>query len=620
MTKHVQQTKAPGKVNATSVADYIVERLAAEGISHCFGVAGDYVFPICDAVDSSAKVKWIGCANELNAAYAADGYARIRGAAMLVTTYGVGELSALNGVMGAKAERSLVFHIVGMPSYQHQRLRKVAHHTLGDGVFGNFVELSARAACCHAVIDPQNCVVEMERIIAQARRSNQPAYVAAPSDYAVSPVLPADVKPLVAQSSEAALQKAMAVIAERIGAAKSVVAFPAFTILRLGLQKEAQTAIEALGCPFTTTLMEKCVIGEQHPQFAGMYAGAVSDPQTREIVEGADLLLDLGGVNLNDITTVGYSDRLDPSRFITVGLNDVRIGDKVIAGVRIADVLAELARLKRPSAPYRRTPQPLAPVTGGSSDRISMAALYPSYAAFLRAGDTVVLETGSTSLGMTPMILPDGVLTATFANWRNPRMRGRMFAKQTLALAPCLPEERSDRFARGASIRDARKSEGDFDVHSSAWPCSSDDCPRLRRSRHSRMGFGAVGRERAYSRRTCAIGAAKIPRSSTDGGRNPHQPLARPRHARRNSQVERPHRSHRGGRFGKISRAPRDNDRERRRRGDRRTGRRHHLVAGNRGPAARRTGPGAQSQAGTGGGCRAHRATQERPGFYQNGL
>jgi thiamine pyrophosphate-dependent acetolactate synthase large subunit-like protein len=112
------------ELKATSVAEYIVARLAAEGISHCFGVAGDYVFPICDAVDSSAKVKWIGCANELNAAYAADGFARIRGAAMLATTYGVGELSALNGVMGAKAEQSLVFHIVGMPSYQHQRLGK----------------------------------------------------------------------------------------------------------------------------------------------------------------------------------------------------------------------------------------------------------------------------------------------------------------------------------------------------------------------------------------------------------------------------------------------------------------------------------------------------------------
>src|SRR6201986_1636937 len=114
---------------------------ASSGTVKAIGVAGDYVFPICDAVDSSAKVKWVGCANELNASYAADGYARIRGAAMLATTYGVGELSAINGVMGAKAERSLVFHIVGMPSYQNQGLHKFAQHTLGDGVLANFVNV-----------------------------------------------------------------------------------------------------------------------------------------------------------------------------------------------------------------------------------------------------------------------------------------------------------------------------------------------------------------------------------------------------------------------------------------------------------------------------------------------
>src|SRR5580658_3450303 len=417
MTQQIRQTETSAKVKATSVADYIVERLAKEGISHCFGVAGDYLFPICDAVDSSTKVKWVGCANELNASYAADGYARIRGEAMLATTYGVGELSAMNGVMGAKAERSLVFHVVGMPSYQHQRVHKITHHTLGDGVFGNFVHLSGAAACCHAVINPENCVVEMERIIAEARRDNQPAYIAVPSDYAQSPVAAADVKPIVPRSNEAALQKAMAMIAERVNKAKSVVAFPAFTVSRLGLQKQAQKAIEALGCPFVTTLMEKCLIDEGHPQFAGMYAGAVSEPKTRQIVEGADLVLDLGGINLNDITTATYSDKLDLSRFITVGLNDVRIGDAIIAGVRLADVLAELAKLKPASAPYRGTPQGIAPINGKPSDKITMDALYPRYAAFLRAGDTVVLETGSTSPGITPMVLPEGVRVEAQVLW-----------------------------------------------------------------------------------------------------------------------------------------------------------------------------------------------------------
>ena len=59
MNKKARQTEKSGTAKAVSVADYIVERLAAEGIDHCFGVAGDYVFPICDAVDSSAKVKWM---------------------------------------------------------------------------------------------------------------------------------------------------------------------------------------------------------------------------------------------------------------------------------------------------------------------------------------------------------------------------------------------------------------------------------------------------------------------------------------------------------------------------------------------------------------------------------
>jgi indolepyruvate decarboxylase len=417
MKKQPPKTDTSATVKAVSVADYIVERLAAEGIDHCFGVAGDYVFPICDAVDSSAKVKWIGCANELNASYAADGYARVRGAAMLATTYGVGELSAINGVMGAKAERSLVFHVVGMPSYQHQRLGKIAHHTLGDGVFGNFVDLSASATCSHAIINPENCVIEMERVIAEARRNNQPAYIAVPSDYALSPVVSADVKPIVLRSNAAALQKAMAAIAERIKKAKSVVAFPAFTISRLGLQNKARKAIEALGCPFVTTLMEKCLIDEGHPQFAGMYVGAVSEKKTRQIVEAADLVLDLGGVNLNDITTAAYSGQLDLSRFITVGLDDVRIGDQVIANVRLADVLTELAKRKSSSSPYRGTRQALAPVSGNPSDKITMATLYPRYAAFLRTGDTVVLETGSSSLGVTPTILPDGVRVEAQVLW-----------------------------------------------------------------------------------------------------------------------------------------------------------------------------------------------------------
>jgi indolepyruvate decarboxylase len=403
MMSHRRNTKA------TTVIDYVVQRLVDEGITDCFGVPGDYAFPVCDAVDRSPNIRWVGCSNELNASYAADGYARVRGAAMLSTTYAVGELSALNGIMGAKAERSLVFHVVGMPSYQNQRLRKTMHHTLGDGVFDKFIGISAQAACCHAVINPDNCVMEMERVIAEARRNNQPAYIVVPSDYALTPATPTQVRPATLKSNEATLERAVVAIAERLRQAKSVVALPAFTVSRLRLQKEARQAIETLGCPFATTSMEKCIIDESHPQFAGVYAGALSAEETRQIVEGADLVLDLGGISLNDETTMGFSGHLDSARFVTIGLNDVRIGEQVFGNVHLADILAALAKLKSPGLPYRRTPEKPPRVTGTSSDKITMDVLYSRYADFIRPGDSVVLESGSSSLGISPMALADDV-------------------------------------------------------------------------------------------------------------------------------------------------------------------------------------------------------------------
>jgi indolepyruvate decarboxylase len=367
---------------ATTVIDYIVQRIADEGVEHCFGVPGDYAFPVGDAVDSNPNIKWIGCSNELNASYAADGYARVRGAAMLSTTYAVGELSAINGVMGAKAERSLIYHVVGMPSFQNQRLRKTMHHTFGDGDFDNFINISAQAACCHAVINPDNCMLEMERVIAE-------------------------VRPLALKSNEKSLKKAVAAVAERLTNAKSVVVLPAFTLSRVRLQKEAREAIEALGCPFATTSMEKCIIDESHPQFAGMYSGALSTKETREIVEGAELVIDLGGVSLNDETTMGFSTQLDSARLISIGLNDVRIGEQLFGNVRLADMLSALSKHKSSAPRYKRTREENLSINGKPSDKITMDALYPRYAKFIQSGDNVVLESGSSSFGVPPMTLPN---------------------------------------------------------------------------------------------------------------------------------------------------------------------------------------------------------------------
>lgn len=99
-----------------TIGDYLLDRLVDCGIDRLFGVPGDYNLQFLDSVIAQQSLGWVGCANELNAAYAADGYARIKGAGALLTTYGVGELSALNGVAGSYAEH------VPVPAYRRRAL------------------------------------------------------------------------------------------------------------------------------------------------------------------------------------------------------------------------------------------------------------------------------------------------------------------------------------------------------------------------------------------------------------------------------------------------------------------------------------------------------------------
>src|SRR3954467_13276254 len=240
-TMAARSVKRPKPSSQPTVADYIVRRLAREGITDCFGVPGDFAFRLCDAVARSEAIRWIGCSNELDAAYAADGYARVRGCSLLSTTYAVGELSALNGVMGAKAERSCVFHLVGMPAMRKQRVRQIVHHTLGDGEFQNFANISAQAACVWAVITPDNCAHEMERVIATARAESRPAYILVASDYAIPPVAATDPAPYPKPASGPDLARAVAAITERIEAARSLAVLPAYTVSRFKLQRSLRS-------------------------------------------------------------------------------------------------------------------------------------------------------------------------------------------------------------------------------------------------------------------------------------------------------------------------------------------------------------------------------------------
>jgi indolepyruvate decarboxylase len=259
------------------------------------------------------------------------------------------------------------------------------------------------------VITPDNCAHEMERLIATARAESRPAYILVASDYAITPVTGSAPTPYPKPASGPDLSKAVATITERIEAARSVVVLPAYTVARFKLQDRLRALIEALGCPFAAMAMDKGVLSETHPQFVGIYAGGASSPAVRDAVEGADLIIDAGGVSFNDINTSAYSSRIDPGKLVTIGVDHVRVGDRIYNPVRMGDVFERLARSVRKnfgySAPRREAP---AKPGGKPNDPITAAALYPRYRDFLKPRDQIVLESGSSTSGMVPLPLRDG--------------------------------------------------------------------------------------------------------------------------------------------------------------------------------------------------------------------
>jgi len=398
------------------VADYVINRLADLGIDHAFGVPGDYSFPIDDAIELNSRIKWVVCSNELNAAYAADGYARRRGAALLTTTYAVGELSAINGVMGAKAHRVPVFHVVGAPSTRIQRRRLVTHHSLGDGTYNNFFNVSAASAGVFAHLTPDNVVSELERLIREAFRLSQPAYMLIPEDFARMPIRQTPVKGTrVAsitrgKSSPSELRAAVQAIVARMKKARRAVVLPTFHVGRYQAKAELLSFLQRTRLPFALTDMDKGLLDETHPQYLGIYGGKSSYPASvASAVERSDLLLDIGGVIREDFNMGLWTDHLGKVPRITIGTDYVEVGDLTFTGVQIRDVLRSLARLAPKARTVRRASPQLFPMRGSAHDQITADSFYPRLQRFLRPGDTLVAETGTCMLHLAKMWLPTNV-------------------------------------------------------------------------------------------------------------------------------------------------------------------------------------------------------------------
>lgn len=128
------------------------------------------------------------CVPQLNAGYMADGYARIKGVGCFSDTYGVGEFSSYNAMMGAKADNVVVFHVVGCPSTRLLDQRRVLHHSLGHGNDEFFpIGCASTVACTR--LTALNAIDEVERVIVAGLVQRGPVYIQVPTDVAEQTIM-----------------------------------------------------------------------------------------------------------------------------------------------------------------------------------------------------------------------------------------------------------------------------------------------------------------------------------------------------------------------------------------------------------------------------------------------
>jgi indolepyruvate decarboxylase len=393
---------------AETVIQCVLRRLKDIGVDDIFGVAGDYAFPVNDAIVEHPAITWIGCCNELNAAYAADGYARMRGVGAVCTTYGVGELAAMSGIAGSYAEHLAIFHLVGTPNLPTQEGRALVHHTLGNGEFDLFSRMAESVVCASAVMTPENAAPETERLIAEALYHRRPVYMAIPSDVANKPVLAATPPLSLPTSDPDSLAAATEAVAAALDNAGQACALPGVLLRRLGLQGAAAAFLDASGLPFATMFADKSVLGEDHPGYIGMYAGRLMEEPVRAFVESCDAVVMIGAV-LTDGNTAGNTVRLDPEKTIDIGHHRTTVGSTVYRNVEIADILGRLAgRFTHGRQQRAIAPGTLGPIVNGGDDPITADALYARWANFFRPNDIIMTDTGTSSVGLAFAQLPKG--------------------------------------------------------------------------------------------------------------------------------------------------------------------------------------------------------------------
>ena len=407
-------------VPAMTIGDFLLRRLREAGITHAFGVAGDYNLEFLQQMEDSPILSWVGTCNELNAAYAADGYARLNGLSALVVTNGVGALSAINGVAGAYSEHVPVICVCGSVPLRSVGRNLLMHHTLAQDGYDHFLRAYGQVTAAQARLTPQNAAAEIDRVIQAAWLNKLPVYLELPSDIAYLEIgVPTEPLTLTQPASDPErLESCSKAIAERLTGARSPAILIDLDADRFGVAGQVSELARKLQMPIAAINTAKAVIDDTHPHYLGLYVGDASAPEVRLAVEHSDCLLAIGYRRV-DLTSGGFTDAI-PASAIHAHPYSVDIGEDNYQAIQLKDVLRAVTDTVQPAtgkATPTRTEGQAASVRTSSGGSLTQAAYWAQIQDFIREGDVIIADDGTSEAGAWALTLPPNCTFICQAIW-----------------------------------------------------------------------------------------------------------------------------------------------------------------------------------------------------------
>jgi indolepyruvate decarboxylase len=388
-----------------TISSYLIHKLYAQGIRHIFGVPGDYVLGFYKELEDS-QLEVINTCDEQGAGFAADAYARVSGLGAVCITYCVGGLKVVNTTAQAYAEKSPVIVISGAPGTNERMKKALLHHKVRD--FDTQLKVFEQLTVASTVLnDPRTACREIDRVFSAALRYRRPVYIELPRDMISVPANPSrQPREEMRLSDDNALQEALREAVHIINAAKKPVIIAGVELHRFGLQDMLLRFLEKSKIPVASTILSKSVIVENHPQYLGVYEGAMGREEVREYVESSDCLI-LLGVFLSDVNLGIFTSHLDQGKSIYVTSEKVSIQYHTYEGVEMEDFIrtmtrADIRQRDDVDIPHPPSPQPPHPV---SEKQITVKYLFQRLNSFLDDNTVVIADPGDAMFAAIDMTI-----------------------------------------------------------------------------------------------------------------------------------------------------------------------------------------------------------------------